>query len=59
MKKKKTGNFFFFFYRIWMGYCAIELKAGLGTGRAGRARGTQAGRRRTGAGRVGRAGAGR
>ena len=25
-----------------MGYCLIELKAGLGTGRAGRARGTQA-----------------
>ena len=27
-----------------MGYCPIELKVGLGTGRAGRARGTQAGR---------------
>ena len=48
-----------------MGYCPTKLKAGLGaglgTGRAGRARGTQARRRRhwrAGAGRTGSGGAG-
>ena len=39
-KKKKRGKKKL--CRTWMGYCPIELKAGLGTGRAGRARGTQA-----------------
>ena len=34
--------------RTWMGYCPIELKAGLGTGCAGGARSTQA-RRGSGA----------
>ena len=37
MKKKKKK-----LCRTWMGYCPIELKAGLGTGHAGRACGTQA-----------------
>ena len=57
-EKKMKKNIW---YRTWMGYCPTELKAGLGTGRAGRASGTAQvawahGRRvswRTGAGRWG------
>ena len=56
-KKKKI------WYRTWMGYCPTELKAGLGaglgTGRASWARGTQARRKRHGLTGAGRAGAGR
>ena len=48
--------------RTWMGYCPIELKAGLGaglgTGRVGGARGTQARRRRHGRTSAGRAAGG-
>ena len=55
LKKKKI------WYRTWMGYCPIELKArlgaGLGTGRAGGVRGTQARCRRHGRAGVGRASA--
>ena len=58
-KKKKKGKKKFW-YRTWMGYCPTEVKAGmgagLGTGRAGWARGTQARRRRQGCAGAGRGG---
>ena len=62
INEKKKGIKKKFWYRTWMGYCPTDLKAGLGaglgTGRAGWARGTQARRRRHGCTGAGRAGAG-